>query len=117
MQRRHLTFFGKLTVIKSLIIPKFIYLLQSISISEKHIKKINAMVYNFLWDGKQEKIRRNTLSGNKLKGGIQIPDIEITSKTLKVKWIKSLISEENANWKIIPKYFLNQYGKNLLILK
>ena len=36
---------------------------------------------------------------------------------MKLKWLKTLTINDNANWKIIPKFFLNQYGDNFLILK
>ena len=36
---------------------------------------------------------------------------------MKLKWLKTLTINDNANWKVIPKFFLNQYGDNFLILK
>jgi len=34
------------------------------------------MIFNFLWDNKNEKIKRKTLIGDKLKGGLNMIDIE-----------------------------------------
>ena len=42
-------------------------------------------------------------------------DIHTCSKSLKVKWIKNLRDSTLANWKVIPKLYLDQFGKNLLI--
>ena len=108
--------FGKITVIKSLLLPKLAFSIQTLHIPTNIIKQIKSMIFSFLW-GNNEKIKRNTLIGNKLEGGLDVPDIEIYEKSLKLKWIKSLGCDEHANWKVIPKFFLNQYGKNLLILK
>jgi hypothetical protein len=42
-------------------------------------------------------------------------DIESFVTMLQVKWVKSLLSNEFANWKVIPSYFLNKFGKNFLV--
>jgi len=73
------------------------------------------MRFKFLWNNKTEKIKRSILIGNKQDGGIEMPDISIFAKTLKMKWVKMLCIDDNANWKAIPIFFLNQFGKNLLI--
>ena len=116
-QQRNLTMFGKVTIVKSLILPKLSFLIQTIPIANNIIKQLNSMIFNFVWGNKAEKIKRTTLIGNRLEGGLEIPDIDIYSKTLKLKWLKSLCSNDNANWKIIPNFFLSQYGDNCLILQ
>ena len=76
--------FGKITVIKSLLIPKFTYLLQAIAIPNNIVKQINSMLYSFLWGNNKEKIKRTTLIGNKLEGGLKLPDIEIKGNEVKM---------------------------------
>ena len=73
------------------------------------------MLYGFLWSGKREKIKRNTLIGNKMQGGIEMIDLESFIITIKLKWITALTSIDDANWKLIPKYYFRNYGNNLLI--
>lgn len=114
---RNLTFYGRVTVIKTLLIPKFIYLLQSTFVSKNIINELNTMCFKFLWNNKTEKNKRSILIGNKQDGGIEMPDMSIFAKTLKMKLIKMLCIDDNANWKVIPIFFLNQYGKKLLIFK
>jgi len=41
-------------------------------------------------------------------------DIHAFSKSLKVKWIKKFRDSTLANWKVIPKLYLDQFDKNLL---
>ena len=79
------------------------------------ITKINSILYNFLWDGKREKIKRVTLIGNKLQGGLDMIDLETYINTMKLKWVKSLLSQDDANWKVIPKYHFQKFGSNFLI--
>ena len=36
-------------------------------------------------------------------------------KSLKMKWIKKLLEKDDANWKILPNYFLKEFGNNFLV--
>ena len=113
--KRNLSFFGKIKIIKTLILPKFVYLAQTLVVLKDILKKKNTLIYTFLWGGKREKIKRTTLIGNKLDGGIEMPDPNTFFKSLKIKWVKTLINKEKANWKILPEYFMKSFGDNFLI--
>ena len=113
--KRQLTFYGKITVIKSILLPKFVYLFQSLTTPKHIIDTLNKILYEFLWSGKGEKIKRKTLIGDIQDGGLKMIDIPSFVKSIKLKWIGKLLDEEKANWKIIPTCFLNQFGENLLI--
>ena len=113
--KRNLTFFGKIKVLKTLVMPLFVYLVQSVKVPHDMIKTINTLIFKFLWLGKREKIKRSTLIGNKTEGGLDMLDTESFFRSLKIKWIKTLLNKEEANWKILPNYFLNIFGKDFLI--
>ena len=51
-QKRYLTLIGKITVLKSFGLSIFIYLMQSIGISEEKLKKINGILFRFIWNKK-----------------------------------------------------------------
>jgi hypothetical protein len=36
---------------------------------------------------------------------------------LKVSWVKRLLSPKTSNWKVIPRKYLDKFGKNWLIFK
>ena len=114
--KRNLTFYGKIKVIKTLLLPKFTYLFHSIHVPGNVIKKINSLFFNFIWTGKTEKIKRNTIIGNKYEGGLDMIDTKSFIKAIKTKWVKHLLSEKsNSRWTIIPRYFINQFGENYLV--
>lgn len=113
--KRNLTMNGRILVIKSILIPKFTYLLQNLEPTKQILNDINTMFYKFLWKGKNDKIKRATVIGPKLQGGLDMIDIHVYYKSLTLKWINHLKTVNNANWKVIPYFFLNQYGNNLLI--
>ena len=84
--KRNLTFLGKIKIIKTLLLPKFVYLAQSSIIPQDIVKKIDSLIFNFLWHGKREKIKRTTLIGQTQHGGIEMCDTISFFKSLKLKW-------------------------------
>lgn len=114
-KKRNLTLIGKITVIKSLIIPQITFLASVSEIEKKEIKKIQTLIYKFIWDNKVEKVKRETLSLELYEGGLKMIDIEKYIDAIKIGWIKKLTTKDSANWKTIPRFYLEKYGKNFLI--
>ena len=57
--RRYATPFGRITIIKTFIMSKFIHIFTSLPTpSDDKIKEINKLIFTFLWDNKPEKIKR-----------------------------------------------------------
>ena len=59
-EKRHLSIMGKITILKSFGISLFIYLMQSIGINELYIKRINSIMFRFIWSQKQSDNKRVT---------------------------------------------------------
>lgn len=113
--KRKLTLFGKILIIKSMLLPKITYILQNLYKPKNTLEQLNTLLFKFLWKGKNDKIKRNTVIGHHLHGGLEMLDIDLFYKTLTLKWIKNLQNNYKANWKLIPLFFLNHYGQKLLI--
>ena len=113
---RNLTYFGKVTVIKSIILSKLTYLLQSVSVKKEQLTELNTILYNFLWSGKSEKIKRSTLIGSKWDSGINMVDVLSFAKNLKLKWIKSLKMMLRENGKLFHIFILNNSERIYLYL-
>ena len=54
---RGLSIYGKVTVIKSLILPKLIYISSLLPTPNNIIKELNQLLFNFLWKGKDKVTR------------------------------------------------------------
>jgi len=54
---RGLSIYGKLTIIKSFLIPKFVYICALISTPNELLKQLNQLLFKFLWKG-TDKVRR-----------------------------------------------------------
>ena len=92
-KEKNLTFFGKVTVIKSLALSNLTYNACIIDVPDGVICKVNWLAYDFLWNGKTEKIKRKTLIGKLTKGGISMPDFSLHVKALKITWAKKYCVE------------------------
>jgi hypothetical protein len=81
------------------------------------MKKIQQMFYNFLWDGKPDKIKRNVIINN-YEEGAQLPHIESFCKVLKMSWLYKLLDPMNMSpWKIVLLLIEKYGGDKILYLK
>ena len=108
---------GKILIIKSLIIPQFTYLASVTSIKKQYIKELENEIYNFIWDGKRDKVKRLTLIADYDKGGLNMIDIKSYFNTLKVKWVSRLINTTTEHWTLIPRIYFNKFGNDFLLFR
>ena len=58
---RRLSLLGKITVLKSLVASQFVYILAPLPSNHTALDEFNRIFYNFLWDGKGDKIKRDSI--------------------------------------------------------
>ena len=94
-----------------------VYLLSSLPTSQKTLQDVNTILYDFLWGGKGDKIKRTEMINNYNKGGLKMIDIRNFNTSLKVKWLQGYLDSDNkGKWKVFFDYYLERYGGKLLIL-
>ena len=59
------------------------------------LRKSIPLLYDFLWDGKSDKIKRTEMINNYNKGGLKIIDIQSFNQFLKMKWVNGYIDDDN----------------------
>ena len=94
---RKLTLFGKILVLKSLAISKLIYNFSLLDIKDDTVKKLNKKIYDFVWH-KRDRIKRNTIIGDIVEGGLSMIDIQAKIDSLRASWIPRLLYD-NHPWK------------------
>ena len=98
---RNISYEGKVTVIKSLLISKISYLFMSIpNPSQSVVSELNKIMYNFLWHGKREKVGRNSLIKDKEEGGLGMIDLESYIRALKITWVRRYITKDGI-WRTL----------------
>jgi hypothetical protein len=113
---RKLTLLGKVTVVKTFALPKIMYTLSALP-NPNHdiIQTINKSIYQFVWDGKPDKIKRTTLVKRIEQGGLKLTDITAFLYANKASWVKRLTDINNTGqWKIFYQNELYKYGGDLV---
>ena len=98
---RRLTLLGKVAIIKSLAASQLVYIMSSLPSSQSYLKEIHQLLYNFLWDGRGDKIKRSVMLNEYKDGGLKMLDIRSFNYALKSKWVKKYLDDNNqAKWKL-----------------
>ena len=96
--------FGRASLFNTLIFPKLNYLLQTLDIPKRILKRINALTRPFIFHGTIRGIKDKTLIQPKLQGGINLQDIGTRETTYRIKYLHDLIQKPQNN--PIGRYYL-----------
>ena len=110
---RGLSVYGKVTLIKSLLIPNIVYTSSLLPTPEHIVKDLNHILYKFLWKGKDKVTRASTIN-NYEERGIKMVDIESLIKCLRLSWLKRIFSDNSGAWKNCLEYILKDSGGLML---
>ena len=96
--KRHITPFGKITVIKSLVFSKIIHLLINLpDPSDEFINSLEKELYAFLWNEKNSKIKKSVVCKDYADGGLKMLDIRSFVSSMKISWLRRLCYD--SSWK------------------
>ncbi len=109
-RKRKLTLYGKITIIKTIILPKIIYLATLLPIPTDTIKIIEKMFFEYIW-GKTDKIKRKVIVNKCEKGGLNMIDIKSHLFALKAAWMPRIAKNDNL-WTYMPELYIRKatYG-------
>lgn len=86
---RQLTPMGKVTVIKTLIVPQFTHIFTALpKPSMRAMKRFKRELFVFLWGGKSEKVKRKVVVKDLSDGGLRMIDIDKYITALQSSWVK-----------------------------
>ena len=71
-----LSLLGKITVLKSLIDSKLVYILSPLPTSYHVLKELSKSFFHFSWNSKGDKIKQSVVIGNYSVGGLKMIDLE-----------------------------------------
>ena len=80
---RNLTILGRIQIVKTFIVPIFMYRAGSISLDKEVIKEANSIIFDFTWKGK-DKVKRSSLVSEIETGGLKAPHLESIIKTQRI---------------------------------
>ena len=104
-----LSLFGKVTIIKSLLLPKMLYVFSILTTPEEFIKQLNTIIYSFLWKG-TDKIARLAAVNDLKYGGLNLIDLEMYVKSSRLAWLGRIFLEDLSPWKAYINYLHEDFG-------
>ena len=101
--KRDLTVYGRITLIKSFLLSQFVYLAIPLPRpSTAVIKQVNSLIYKFMWGGGREKIKREIVNLSREQGGLGMIDFNSFISSLKIKLLQKIMNENfHHAWKSI----------------
>ena len=96
---RKLSPYGKVVIVKSLLLSKITHILLSLPTpNEMTIKKIEKIFYSFIWSDKPAKFSKYILEADISEGGLKLHNLSLFDKALKLGWLKRYLTS-NGKWK------------------
>ena len=86
-------------IIKCYAISQILHISNVYSMPENTCKELESILVEFLWNGKQNKVKYNTVIQDFIDGGYRMPDIRLILKLQKIKWVQKYFDSTNSMWK------------------
>ena len=106
---RNLRLYGKIQVVKTFVIPKFMFRASLMCSTKKVMKELNSISYRFIWKGR-DKIKRLALISDYKSGGLRMPHIKTLIDTQRIICLQKYIEDYDSPWKHFLSFFLKDYG-------
>ena len=96
-------------IIKSLIIPKLVYISSLLPTPKEIIQELNQLLFKFSWKGTDKVTRLSAINENE-NGGLKMIDLESIIQSLRLAWIKRILGANDGTWKSYLRHPLYRFG-------
>ena len=111
---RDLTILGRIQIVKTFLIPIFMYRAGLICVQKDIVTEVNKLLFKFIWKGK-DKVKRLSLISDLDKGGLKAPHLESIIKSQRIMCCKKFAENQQSNWKIILSHYMKNVGSKLIL--
>ena len=106
-QTRDLTWIGKITIIKTLLVSQLLYKFAVLPTPEyKTLKEIDTILMEFLWSKGKHFVSKNTICSTLANGGLNMINISHKEISIKCNWVKRLSDNSVCAWKNMTKLII-----------
>jgi hypothetical protein len=111
-KQRKLSIFGKVTIIKTLALPKLTYRFSLLYVPENIIKRVKKVCFGFLWYNR-ERVKRSVMYNKLNEGGVNMVDIDSHIHALRAAWVTRFINNPSY-FNVISDILTENTGLSLL---
>ena len=112
---RHLSLYGKITIIKTLALSKLNYCIMTLPTPQWLVKAVQEEINCFLWSNKPPRIKYKTAVACHENGGLKLTDMDSFVKSQKAIWVKRLQDTEQPASRYLQQFLKNITLSDLLI--
>ena len=107
---RNLTINGKVTIVKTLLVSKLVYLLSVLPTPNISIfEQINSLIFKYIWNEGPHRIAKNVMFADKKDGGLKVPNMLMQNHAIKLAWVKRLFDGPHTPlWKDLVNQIVNK---------
>ena len=96
-KRRYITVRGKITLIKTLMLPKLTHILVSLpKPPNSFFKRLKTMMFHFIWGGKVDRLQRLSVCKPYIEGGLAMVELDTYVDALKATWVRREIQPTHS---------------------
>ena len=112
---RDLTPIGRNVIVKSFALSQLVFLFQVLPNPPNHfIREIDQAIYDFIWGGNPDKVKRSTIINTISEGGLKVTHVPTFIKSLKCTWVKRYCKETAGIWALFFNLYLKPYGYDFI---
>ena len=101
--KRNISTIGRITVVKSLLLPKLVHLFMSLpNPNHKLLSELDTLFFNYVWNSKRDRVARKLITKDYKEGGLKMIELSNFIKSLKLTWIRRL-STSDSSWSHLLK--------------
>ena len=89
-------------VVKTIAISKLSFVCSVLHTPDKFANEVNKLIFDYVWKHKNPKVKKSTLIKNKEKGGLNMVDLTLFDKALKICWVKRALLWGRSSMEINP---------------
>ena len=99
-EKRNLSIAGKVCIIKTCLIPQFVYIMQALVVPDPVLTRVNRILVRFLWRKKDcnrktfEKVKRTFVSSALDNGGLNMVDLKQIQAAFLLQWVGRLFQTQ-----------------------
>ena len=106
---RHISYRGKLVVIKHLALPIIMFTAPFIHMPKDMSDKLDKTLRKFIFSGKKCKVALDTLKLPIEYGGMSVPNIKYLTDAARIRWIKKLVDDQTpVIWRELAVHMLDR---------
>ena len=95
-------------IVKNLLLSYYEFEIEMKGIPDQFKKEIEALIWDFIWEGKVNQIKRDVCYLDTENGGMSMFNLDSYIDSRRIQFIYRIINEPIENWNAIGKYWLSR---------